>query len=54
MSQFGDLFTASTLIWAGIVVLLVIGVTLSTIVRARPTRSIAHVLHDTEHPDSRS
>ena len=54
MSQFVDLFSGSTLIWAGVLILLAIGVALSTVVRARPTRSITHVLYDTEHPDSRS
>jgi len=42
------------LIWTTVLVLLVIGVALSTMVRARPTRSIAHVLHDAEQPDSKS
>jgi hypothetical protein len=49
-----DVISGSTLIWAGILVLLIIGIALSTVVRARPTRSIAHVLHDAEQPDSKS
>ena len=49
-----DFISGSTLIWAGILVLLIIGIALSTVVRARPTRSIAHVLHDAEQPDSKS
>ena len=50
---FSDVVSGSTLIWAAVLGLLVIGVALAAIARARPTRSIAHVLHDTEHPDSR-
>jgi hypothetical protein len=54
MFPFADLISGSTLIWTTVLVLLVIGVALSTMVRARPTRSIAHVLHDAEQPDSKS
>ena len=49
-----DLISGSTLIWAGVLALLAVGVALSTVVRARPTRSITHVIHDAEQPDSRS
>ena len=51
MFQFVDV---PTVLWSVALAVLVVGVALSTVVRARPTRSITHVLHDVEHPESRS
>lgn len=49
---FSELASGATLIWAAVLGLLIIGIAVASVVRARPTRSIAHVLYDTEHPDS--
>lgn len=45
--------SGGTFAWLSAAVLLVVGVSLKTAVNARPTRSIAHVLHDVEQPPLR-
>jgi hypothetical protein len=44
--------TAATFAWASSLGLLLTGIALVTSMRGRATRTIAHVLYDTEHPDS--
>ena len=45
--------SAPTFAWVSILGLVTMIAVVSTMVGARPTRSIAHVLYDTEHPGSR-
>lgn len=45
--------SAQTFTWVSILGLVTTAAAISTMIGARPTRSIAHVLYDTEHPGSR-
>lgn len=45
--------TVSTFAWVSMLGLIMTGIALWTAFGGRPTRSIAHVLYDVEHPDSK-
>lgn len=45
--------TVGTFGWLIALLVLVVGIAAASIVGARPTRSIAHVLYDTEHQGER-